>query len=76
MGWLEYRAGYKTGYPGPDKPHRQEDEMPWVRRHRRSAPYSFFRTTTVRSHYRKPAGFKWIIVAIAIVLIVLLIALF
>ncbi|MFD5825079.1 hypothetical protein [Lentzea sp. NPDC060358] len=50
--------------------------MPWVRRHRRSAPYSFFRTTTVRSHYRRPAGSKWIIVAIAIVLIVLLIALF
>jgi hypothetical protein len=50
--------------------------MPWVRRHRRSAPFSFFRTTTVRSHYRRPAGSKWILVAVAIAVIVLLIALF
>ncbi|MFD9699801.1 hypothetical protein [Lentzea sp. NPDC059081] len=50
--------------------------MPWVRRHRRSAPYSFFRTTTVRSHYRRPAGSTWVLVAIAIAVIVLLIAIF
>ncbi|HEX7305488.1 hypothetical protein [Lentzea sp.] len=50
--------------------------MPWVRRHRRSAPYSFFRTTTVRSHYRRPANSTWVIAAIAIALIVLLIAIF
>ncbi len=50
--------------------------MPWVRRHRRSAPYSWFRTTTVRSHYRRPAGGVWIPVLVAIAVIVLLIALF
>ncbi|MFJ5985625.1 hypothetical protein [Lentzea sp. NPDC092896] len=50
--------------------------MPWVRRHRRSAPYSFFRSTTVRSHYRRPAGSMWIPIVVAIAVIVLLIALF
>jgi hypothetical protein len=50
--------------------------MPWVRRHRRSAPYSWFRTTTVRSHYRRPQGVAWIPILVAIAVIVLLIALF
>jgi hypothetical protein len=50
--------------------------MPWVRRHRRSAPYSWFRTTTVRSHYRRPPGGVLIPVLVAIAVIVLLIALF
>ncbi|SDJ57441.1 hypothetical protein SAMN04488074_102414 [Lentzea albidocapillata subsp. violacea] len=50
--------------------------MPWVRRHRRSAPYSWFRTTTVRSHYRRPQGSRWIPVVAVIAVIVLLIALF
>ncbi len=46
--------------------------MPWVRRHRRSAPFSFFRTTTVRSHYRKPQGAKWMIPVIAVLAVLLL----
>ncbi|SES25057.1 hypothetical protein SAMN05216188_12810 [Lentzea xinjiangensis] len=50
--------------------------MPWVRRHRRSAPFSFFRTTTVRSHYRRPATGALIPILIAIAVIVLLIAVF
>ncbi|MFD4675562.1 hypothetical protein ACFWNN_37945 [Lentzea sp. NPDC058450] len=50
--------------------------MPWVRRHRRSRPYSWFGSTTVRSHYRRPANSKWILLAVAIAVIVLLIALF
>lgn len=54
----------------------EEDDMPWVRRHRRSAPYSFFRSTTVRSHYRRPAGSMWIPIVVAIAVIILLIALF
>ncbi|SFR29691.1 hypothetical protein SAMN04488564_12114 [Lentzea waywayandensis] len=50
--------------------------MPWVRRHRRSAPYSWFRSTTVRSHYRRPQGSMWIPIVVAIAVIVLLIVLF
>jgi len=50
--------------------------MPWVRRHRRSAPYSWFRTTTVRSHYRRPATGLLIPILIAIAVIVFLIAVF
>ncbi|MGW6932206.1 hypothetical protein ACWGE0_19275 [Lentzea sp. NPDC054927] len=50
--------------------------MPWVRRHRRSAPYSWFRTTTVRSHYRRPSGGFLIPIVVAIAVILLLIALF
>ena len=50
--------------------------MPWVSRHRRHSPYSWFRTTTVRSHYRRPAGGVWIPVLVVIAVILLLIALF
>lgn len=50
--------------------------MPWVSRHRRSAPYSWFRGTTVRSHYRRPQRGMWIPIVVAIAVIVLLIALF
>lgn len=47
--------------------------MPWVRGHRRSAPYSLFRSTTVRGHYRRPPGGD--IVAYAIVAIVVILVL-
>ena len=50
--------------------------MPWVREHRRSAPYSWFRTQRVRRHYRRPQGAMWIPIVLAILLIVLLIAIF
>lgn len=75
MGWLEYSTGLESGNP-PLTATVEEDEMPWVRRHRRSAPYSWFRTTTVRSHYRRPQGSMWIGIVVAIAVIVLLIALF
>lgn len=51
-------------------------EMPWVHEHRRRVPYSWFRSTTVRRHYRRPQGSFGIIVAvIAIAVVILLIAL-
>jgi hypothetical protein len=52
--------------------------MPWVHRHRRRVPGGWFRTTTVRSHYRRGPGWGlgWVGVIIAIVVILLLIALF
>ena len=50
--------------------------MPWVHEHRRRVPYSWFRSTTVRRHYRRPQGSFGIIVAvIAIAVVILLIAL-
>ncbi|GAB2805108.1 hypothetical protein GCM10027200_01000 [Lentzea nigeriaca] len=68
-------TGCGSGYPQAES-YREEEQMPWVRRHRRNAPYSWFRTTTVRSHYRRPPGGVWIPVLVAIAVIVLLIALF
>jgi hypothetical protein len=50
--------------------------MPWVRSHRRRVPYGF-RTTRVRSHHRsRPGGFPIVAVAAAVLVILLLIALF
>jgi hypothetical protein len=50
--------------------------MPWVRQHRRSRPYSWFGSTTVRRHYRKPQGSMWIVVAAVLAVILLLVVLF
>lgn len=51
--------------------------MPWVRRHRRRVPYGWVRSTTVRSHYRRSPGRVPIVgIVIAVVVILLLIALF
>jgi hypothetical protein len=51
--------------------------MPWVRRHRRQLPHSWFRTTTVQGHYRRsPGSIPVIPIAIAIAVILLLIAIF
>ena len=50
--------------------------MPWVRRHRRRTPYSWFRTTSVRSHYRRPTTGVLVPVLVAIAVIMLLIAVF
>lgn len=50
--------------------------MPWVRSHRRSTPYSWFRTTTVRGHHRRRPTGAWLSIVVAIAVIVLLIALF
>jgi hypothetical protein len=53
--------------------------MPWVRSHRRRVPYGLFRTrtTTVRSHHRRrPGGVPIIGIAVAILVILLLIAIF
>ncbi|TDV57787.1 hypothetical protein [Actinophytocola oryzae] len=52
--------------------------MPWVRRHRRSRPGLFnFGSTTVRSHYRRSPGSIPIIgIVVAIVVILILIAIF
>jgi hypothetical protein len=51
--------------------------MPWVSRHRRRVPYGLFRTTTVRSHYRRrPGGVPVIGIVIAVLIILVLIAVF
>lgn len=50
--------------------------MPWVRRHRRRVPHGWG-TTSVRSHYRRsPGGVSIVGIVIAVVVILLLIALF
>jgi hypothetical protein len=51
--------------------------MPWVSRHRRRVPGGLFRTTTVRSHYRRRPGGVPLLAIIGIVLVILvLIAVF
>lgn len=51
--------------------------MPWVRRHRRRTPYGWGRSTTVRSHYRRsPGGVSLVGVVVAIIVILVLIAIF
>ena len=51
--------------------------MPWVSRHRRRVPHSLFRTTTVRSHHRRrPGGVPLVGVVVAVLVILVLIALF
>lgn len=51
--------------------------MPWVSRHRRRVPGSWFRTTTVRSHHRsRPGNAPIIAIAIAALVIILLIVIF
>ncbi|WP_197288787.1 hypothetical protein [Nocardia sp. NRRL S-836] len=50
--------------------------MPWVQRHRRRTPYSWFRSTTVRSHYRRRPLNAWLPLVVVIAFIVLLIAIF
>ena len=51
--------------------------MPWVSRHRRRVPGSWFRTTTVRSHHRsRPGGVPIIGIVIAVIVIIVLIAIF
>ncbi len=50
--------------------------MPWVRRHRRRVPYGWG-TTSVRSHYRRrPGGFPIVGIVVAVIVILVLIALF
>lgn len=48
--------------------------MPWVRAHRRRTPYSWFRSTTVRSHYRRAPGvpFIGIVIAVAVILLIIM----
>jgi len=47
--------------------------MPWVHRHRRRMPYSWFRSTTVRGHYRRPVdGVPIVPIIIAVVVVILL----
>ncbi|QQQ78893.1 hypothetical protein IOD16_10950 [Saccharothrix sp. 6-C] len=48
--------------------------MPWVERHRRRLPHSWFRTTSVDRHYRRsPATIPTVIaVVLAIVLLIVL----
>ena len=51
--------------------------MAWVRGHRRSVPGSWFRSTTVRGHYRRNPGAPVIPILIAAaIVIILLIAIF
>ena len=51
--------------------------MPWVRRHRRHTPYSWFRSTTVRSHFRRsPGSIPIVPIVIVVAVILLLIAIF
>ena len=50
--------------------------MPWVRRHRRRVPYGWG-TTSVRSHYRRSPGFSPVVgIIVAVIIILVLIALF
>lgn len=52
-------------------------DMPWVERHRRRLPGSWFRTTSVQAHRRRAPGTNTIIaIVIAFAVILLLIALF
>jgi hypothetical protein len=48
--------------------------MPWVRSHRRRI--GWFRTTHVRSHHRSRPGYPLLGIAVAVLVILLLIALF
>ena len=51
--------------------------MPWVSSHRRRVPYGWFRTTRVRSHYRRqPRRIPIVGIVIAVLVILVLIALF
>jgi hypothetical protein len=51
--------------------------MPWVQRHRRRVPGGWFRSTTVRSHYRRSPGHTSLIAIVVVVIVILvLIALF
>jgi hypothetical protein len=52
-------------------------DMPWVERHRRRVPGSWFRTTSVQAHHRRSPGTNAIIgLVIAFVVILLLIVIF
>lgn len=52
-------------------------DMPWVERHRRRVPGSWFRTTSVQAHRRRAPGTNAIIgLVIAFAVILLLIAIF
>ncbi len=53
-------------------------DMPRVERHRRRLPGSWFRTTTVQAHRRRPANFHWMVIAgvLAVAVIILLILVF
>jgi hypothetical protein len=52
-------------------------DMPWVERHRRRVPGSWFRTTSVQAHHRRSPGTNAIIgLVIAFAVILLLIAIF
>jgi hypothetical protein len=51
--------------------------MPWVSAHRRRVPGRLFSRTTVRSHYRRrPGGVPVIGIVIAVLIILVLIAVF
>jgi hypothetical protein len=51
--------------------------MPWVSTHRRRVPGRWFGRTTVRSHYRRrPGGVPIIGIVIAVLIILVLIAVF
>jgi hypothetical protein len=51
-------------------------DMPWVERHRRRLPGSWFRTTTVQAHRRRPANFHWMVIAAVLGVIILLVVIF
>ncbi|GAA3847732.1 hypothetical protein GCM10022243_12320 [Saccharothrix violaceirubra] len=51
--------------------------MPWVQRHRRRLPGSWFRTTTVDAHHRRRAGhIPWLPILVVVAVILVLVALF
>lgn len=50
--------------------------MPWVDRHRRRLPGSWFRTTTVQAHRRRRPGFHWIVLAAVLAVVLLLVVIF
>lgn len=50
-------------------------DMPWVRSHRRRVPYGWFRSTFVRSYYRRPpvdVPVVPIVIAVAVVILLLI----
>jgi uncharacterized integral membrane protein len=50
--------------------------MPWVDRHRRRLPGSWFRTTTVQAHRRRRPGTQWMVLAAVLAVILLLVIIF
>ncbi|CCH32418.1 putative membrane protein [Saccharothrix espanaensis DSM 44229] len=50
--------------------------MPWVSRHRRRVPHSWFRTTTVQAHHRRSPATIPTVIAVVLAVALLLVLIF